>query len=332
MWHFDKGNVRSAHDAGFDGEGVAVAVIDGQINPDAPGFEGADLEVRDSSYCYDAAGDKLPATSTTETAEGECLQEDGEMVGDERPYTGLGKAISDAVDDGADIISISLGGFVEATDEIAKAEAAGVAAPGIDILVQGTAGSWDEQRITSGTSLATPLVAGFLAVVEQRYAAATAGQLLQSLIRDTGGNPDHEPVWGNDMGYGAASLTAMLSVDPTTYPDVNPIFDAENPAAIPSAQNVVDAAAALRTAPTSTPTATAGDLHEKSTVSVPWLVGGGIVGILLLVCGVVLAVVLTRSSRRRGAERGSGDGRQFPARRSQHDDEPYGIGPEEARR
>lgn len=287
-------------------------------------------------------------------AETECLQENGETVGEEKPYTGLGKAISDAVDDGADIISISLGGAVEATDEVAKAHAAGVivvaampnegntvnfpaayngvvavqafdvngniqtstpsidlaestpnvsdgvtvAAPGIDLLVQGTATSWADQRLASGTSLATPIVAGFLAVVKQKYPEATAGQLIDSLIRNTGGDPDHEPTWGNDMGYGAVSL----------------------------------AAAHLKTSSRSTPTATAADLDDKSPVSAPWLVGGGIVGILLLMGGFVLAVVLTRSSRRRGAERGSSDGRQSPARRSQHDGGPDRIGLEDTRR
>ncbi|AVL96046.1 hypothetical protein C6C15_02375 [Microbacterium sp. str. 'China'] len=412
LWWFDRGKVQAAHDAGFDGTGVTVAVIDGQINPDIVGLRGADLEVKDS-YCRDAAGDPVPATSTDyvaashgthvvsmiagtgdapaggvpvagaapgakilyypaivtdgvfDTAMGErsdeqCLLEDGSTVMADGT-TGMSRAIEDAVEDGADIISISLGG-TDVTKALAKAEAAGVivvaalpndsrfavqpaggngvvavqsfgadgkiqsstpieggepfpnqsdhvivAAPGVGVLGQGSENSWDEQVLLTGTSYATPIAAGFLAVVKQKYPDATSGQLLQSLIRNTGTKGEHEPEWNDSVGYGAVSLTGMLAVDPTAYPDVNPIFDADDPDARPSAADVRAAASA-----TPAPTADSDEPGETSSTQdalVPLLIGGGILVAVLLVGGIILAVVLTRSSRRRNNEQGGAHGR-----------------------
>ena len=70
LWWFDRGNVQEAHDSGFDGSGVTVAVIDSQINPDAVGLRGADLQVRENTYCHDAAGAPIPATSSDYVAAG----------------------------------------------------------------------------------------------------------------------------------------------------------------------------------------------------------------------------------------------------------------------
>ncbi|PKI89919.1 hypothetical protein CW368_12200 [Actinomycetales bacterium SN12] len=414
LWWFDRGKVQAAHDAGFDGTGVTVAVIDGQINPDVIGLSGADLEVKDS-YCRDAAGEPVPATSTdyvaashgthvvsmiagtggapagglpvTGAAPGakilyypaivtdgvfatslgeefdeECLLEDGHEIMPDGT-SGMSRAIEDAVEDGADIISISLEGM-DVTQALAKAEAAGVivvaglpnhsgvasqpaagngvvavqsfgadgkiqsstaiegvgepspnqsddvivAAPGMGVLGQGSEDSWDEQVLLTGTSYATPIVAGFLAVVKQKYPDATSGQLLQSLIRNTGTKGEHEPEWNDSGGYGAVSLTGMLAVDPTVYPDVNPIFDADDPNARPSAADVRAAAAAATPAPTP-------DTDEPREPSsghnalTPLLVGGGILIAVLIAGGISLAVVLTRSSRRRNDEQGGAHGR-----------------------
>ncbi|MCW3725653.1 hypothetical protein, partial [Burkholderia cenocepacia] len=64
LWWFDRGDIQAAHDAGFDGSGVKVAVIDSQINPDVVGLRGADVTVREPSYCLDPSGRPYPATST----------------------------------------------------------------------------------------------------------------------------------------------------------------------------------------------------------------------------------------------------------------------------
>ena len=414
LWWFDRGKVQAAHDAGFDGAGVTLAVIDGQINPDVVGLRGANLEVKES-YCRDAAGQPVPSTSTDyvaashathvvsmiagtgetpaggvpvkgaapgakvlyypamvtdgvfETAMGEefdeqCLLEGGsEIMAD--GTTGMSRAIEDAVADGADIISISLGG-IDVTEALAKAEAAGVivvaalpnnsgvatqpaagngvvavqsfgadgkiqssttiegvgepspnqsdevvvAAPGIGVLGQGSENSWDEQVLLTGTSYATPIAAGFLAVVKQKYPDATSGQLLQSLIRNTGTKGEHEPEWNDSVGYGAVSVTGMLAVDPTKYPDVNPIFDADDPNALPSAADVRAAAAEATSAPTAGPEEPGSPSTGQDTL-VPLLIGGGILVALLIVGGIILAIVLARSSRRRKIEQGGDHGR-----------------------
>lgn len=411
LWYFERGHVQDAHDAGFDGTGVTVAVIDTQINPDAVGLRGADIEIREPSYCYDEAGEPYPATSTdyiaahhgtnvasmivgtgeapaggvpikgvapgakvlfynayvprdptdASNSEVKCTQATGETPDHEDDLVGASTAIMDAVDAGADIISISASISFWDSAAIAKAHAAGVvvvvalpnkfdlevrlipngvvavqsfdaagmiqtttlaegtdplqnrdqqviaAGPGVGILAQGTAQSWDAQSLVGGTSFATPLVAGFLAVVKQKYPDATAGQLIQSLIHNTGTKGEHEPEWNSSTGYGAVSLTGMLAVDPTKYPDVNPIFDADDEFGTPSAADVREAERELEAA-APTPTPSADEATTQSAASslpawLPWAIGGGIVAALLVIGGVILALILAaRRARRRNAE------------------------------
>ncbi|MFJ2543437.1 S8 family peptidase [Microbacterium sp. NPDC087589] len=401
LWWFDRGKVQEAHDSGFDGSGVTVAVIDSQINPGAIGLRGADLQVRENTYCHDPAGAPIPAASSDyvaaahgtnvvsmilgtgeapaggvpiegaapgatvkyysagledpQTGEVSCALEDGEQTTTD--YTGasaeaMSFAISDAIDEGADIISVSSEGYASILGGVAKAIAAGVpiiaalpneggvggqpaglngvvgvqafgsdgaiatfpsgdpnlsddvgtAAPGIGVLVQGTETSWDEQRLVRGTSFATPIVSGFLAVVKQKYPDATGNQLLQSLIHNSGTKGEHEPEWNNSTGYGAASLTGMLAVDPTKYPDENPFFDADDPNAFPNADDVAKAEAefGLGSAPEPTETTAASEQPPADGMSMmPWAIGGGVILLLVLAGGIVLAVALTRSSKRR---------------------------------
>lgn len=400
LWWFERGKVQEAHDAGYDGSGVTVAVIDSQINPDVAGLRGADLRVREDSYCHGADGEPIPTVSTDyaaaehgtsvvsmiagtgeapaggqpiegaapgatvlystagigdpATGEVSCVLESGAEWEDNAKgvaQEAMSIAISDAIDQGADIISISSGGYSFIVDAIAKALAADVvvvaslpndsgvgdqpaalngvvavqafgadgaiqsdqgfanvsddvetAGPGIGILVQGTENSWDEQKLSSGTSYSTPIVAGFLAVVKQKYPEATGNQLIQSLIHNTGTKGEHEPEWNDSTGYGAASLTGMLAVDPTEYPDVNPLFDPDDPVALPTAEDVALAASELDVASTPEPTesSTAPLVPEEDGGGVmPWVIGGGILLLLLVVGGIVLAIILTRSSRGR---------------------------------
>lgn len=415
LWWFERGNVQAAHDAGFDGSGVKVAVIDSQINPDVIGLRGADLTVREPSYCYDASGEPLSTVSTDYVAAshgtkvasmivgtGEapaggapikgvapgvellfynagavldgvigddggdeaCPQADGSELGEDRRFA-LDRAISDAVVDGADIISISTSSLTNVSQGLAEAYAndvvvvAGmpnddgialwpaalngviavqafgedgmiqigengkpnvsddvvVAAPGIRLLTPGSTDSWDAQSLGSGTSYATPIVAGFLAVVKQKYPEATSGQLIQSLIHNTGTKGEHEPQWDSTAGYGAASLTGMLAVDPTKYPDENPLFDADDPNESPSLRMVNEAKAALgQSAPTDGPSAQPDepittDSPSAASPMMPWLIGGGIILVLLVIGGIILAIVLTRSSRRQNTEQGGNHGR-----------------------
>lgn len=102
-----------------------------------------------------------------------------------------------------------------------------VAAPGKDILhqgatVTGVGPDWERQILQEGTSFATPIVAGNLALAMQKYPDATPNQLIQSLIHNTGDEP-HELVWMRGYGHGLLLTNVFLAADPTVYPDVNPL-------------------------------------------------------------------------------------------------------------
>ena len=72
-----------------------------------------------------------------------------------------------------------------------------------------------------GTSFATPIVAGQIALARSRWPQATPNQLLQ-LVTHSGSNNGG---WDQYTGYGALSLDAMLGNDPSQYPDENPLAD-----------------------------------------------------------------------------------------------------------
>lgn len=71
-----------------------------------------------------------------------------------------------------------------------------------------------------GTSVASPIVAGVLALAKQRWPEATSNQLLQLLVK-TGLNPDHG--WNKYAGFGGIDPGAMLNTDPLQFPDENPL-------------------------------------------------------------------------------------------------------------
>ena len=72
----------------------------------------------------------------------------------------------------------------------------------------------------SGTSVASPIVAGVLALAKQRWPEATSNQLLQLLVK-TGLNPDHG--WNKYTGFGGINPGAILNTDPSQFPDENPL-------------------------------------------------------------------------------------------------------------
>lgn len=381
LWYFDALRIQDAHDAGFTGAGITIAVLDAQINPDIPTLRDANLELGEQPDCY-IDGVELPAESTdvlpaehatnvvslivgTGADEAgvpgvkgiapgatvlfyrvnrdngyECTDADGEP----RYEAVIADALESALDAGVDIISLSLG--FNTSDQVGAAVARGlsegvifvvalsnqedimdslawspylnggvsvqaagsdlaiqthdsgfgdqvpnidqgvdVAAPGIGILYQGTPeGGWSTPTLRNGTSLATPIVAGILAVAAQKYPDATSNQLLQSLIRNTGGN-DGEPEYDASMqyGYGIASLTNLLKVDPTQYPDENPLLVATGD---PSLEAIEAAGAEPTAEPSPPPGASAG---------IPgWLIVilvAGTVAVLVIVAVVVLVMV-----------------------------------------
>jgi subtilisin family serine protease len=98
-----------------------------------------------------------------------------------------------------------------------------VRAAGVNMLVTGL-DSWNSTALTSGSSLATPIVAGELALVAQKWPEATSNQLLWSLISNTG-TAEHQLNYSKDFGYGTANIWHMLRVDPSQYEDTNPLLD-----------------------------------------------------------------------------------------------------------
>jgi subtilisin family serine protease len=109
-----------------------------------------------------------------------------------------------------------------------------MAAPGVDMPVGGFNGAtWDSSGVASGTSEATAIVSGGLALVAAKYPKATGNQLIQHLIHNPGGE-DREFGRNNTFGYGIISVTKMLESDPTKWPDVNPLI-APAPSSVPTA-------------------------------------------------------------------------------------------------
>ena len=175
-----------------------------------------------------------------------------------------------------------------------------VVAPGVDVAIS----TWDREQIGSGSSYATPMVAGILAAVKQKYPDATANQLIQSLIHNTG-TEDHplERDTTGGYGYGPASLRHMLAVDPTQYPDENPLMDKSF--GEPTAAQVAQAAspATMPTASASTAVADGDAEGRAASDAVPmgWIVG---IGAAVLIGAIVVIVVV---AARRRAQHTKGD-------------------------
>lgn len=100
----------------------------------------------------------------------------------------------------------------------------GFSGPAYELLGPSDGVSWSP-GLVSGSSVATPLVAGTIALGLEKYPDATANQILQSLVRTTGKGVLHDPRWVDQLyGYGIVNPVAMLEQDPTQYPDANPLF------------------------------------------------------------------------------------------------------------
>ncbi|GIG36314.1 S8 family peptidase [Cellulomonas pakistanensis] len=161
---------------------------------------------------------------------------------------------------------------------------------------------------TTGSSNATAFTSAALALAWSRYPDATANQILQSLIRNTGGT-EHEPVIEHEAwGYGTVNIRQMLDSDPRSYPDVNPFIE-ESETALPSISDVREALGEPDPSPTPTPTSQearetaapeARTQAEESSSTLPVVLGAA---------GVVVAVVvalLLLLRRRRGAPHPTG--------------------------
>jgi subtilisin family serine protease len=176
-----------------------------------------------------------------------------------------------------------------------------VTAPGVDIPAGSMEGTETDARWVSGTertgtSDATPLVAGALALVKQKYPDATGNQLIQQLIHHT----DRDAFsWQSELGYGVMRIDRMLATDPTGWPDVNPLLNGPDAAradfpstvyrdpAVPAPTTPAPSTAAPEPADEPTTTAAASDDTSGSS-AVPWVVGGAVLALALITVIIIL--------------------------------------------
>ncbi len=97
----------------------------------------------------------------------------------------------------------------------------GVVAAGIGGPVKARDYETGTIKDVQGTSIATPIVAGQIALASSRWPQASSNQILQLVTRSGSNNGG----WDQYTGYGALSLDAMLGSDPSQYPDENPLAD-----------------------------------------------------------------------------------------------------------
>lgn len=191
-----------------------------------------------------------------------------------------------------------------------------VVAPGEQILNRGDGSDWHAQLVWKGNSDATAITSGNLALAIQKYPNATANQILQSLIRNTGSQP-HELLRDDTIGYGHLDTISFLAADPTQYEDVNPLAATlgKDDAGLSYDKIYGDQSEASKPAElilgNSKGVATGGGATENDASSSPNLllfVAGG-VGLLLLIVGIVVAVVASKRRRSKRLERRDGESR-----------------------
>ena len=280
----------SAREKGYTGKGMTIALIDGPIDTSAPELSGA--TIIDKSRCTIEASARgkqhaiamatilvSPYTGVAPDATLYSYQSSnvnsvsaGSCETDGKTLDSFGTLINQAVEDGAQIISISQGA-PDKSDELKWAIANAVAHGVIVVASAGNEGKdensthlgqWsgvvgvsaintdgtaavggpfntrdpetNQPTSNEGTSISTALVAGFLALARQKWPDATPNQILQSLVH-TGLNPNHE--WTKYTGYGPIDGGGLVIDDPSQYPDENPILNKPG-GSKPTADEVAD--------------------------------------------------------------------------------------------
>ena len=286
-YHLDQARAK-----GYTGQGLTIALLDGEVDTTAPELTGATITDKTPCTVTTSLASKRHATAVasilsapqygvapqaTLLAYRSPVADDKNAYGDDcHSRNGIAEGhqaalINQAIDDGAEIISISQTSddYVSAKWALARAlnegviVVAGAGNEGEDVFATNsldtlsgvvgvgaittegvpTAYSSKGQGVTTaalggpvlarnyengqnepanGTSMATPMVAGFLALARQKWPDATANQLLQLLTKTA---LNKEGAWNPYTGYGVASLGAMLNTDPSQYPDENPLAD-----------------------------------------------------------------------------------------------------------
>jgi hypothetical protein len=140
-----------------------------------------------------------------------------------------------------------------------------------------------------------------LAVAKQKYPKATGNQLIQSLIHNTT-DADHELIRDttNGYGYGPASLTHLLEVDPQKYPNKNPLMDKAS--GVPTAAQVASAAGSASPSPQPTGPANADTAGGKPGAASGLVFAVVAIGVAIVVLGII--VIAIALSRRRATNKG----------------------------
>lgn len=171
------------------------------------------------------------------------------------------------------------------------------------------AGVWgDNQDSGTGSSAATPLVAGMLALTLQKYPTATGNQLIQSLVTNTTAKDHPVSFSTGGYGYGPASLSHLLRVDPTRYPNTNPLLNKPGGLGVPTAEEFATAAKKASSKPSASPSSAAAPAPGQGLGStLPGLLTGVVVVVImilvLLIAAAVVLIVVVRRRRRPAAAR-----------------------------
>lgn len=204
-------------------------------------------------------------------------------------------------------------------------------APGSDLMGGGltSTGRWSSTVLQSGSSGASAIIAGQLALMRQRWPSATGNQLVISLLRSAV-RPAGSPVWDPRRGFGTTSFEATLTTDPTGYADLQPIYTtmanvySDRPT-VPSMPQALDADGSLPRPPTgSVGGSTAGSAAAapgagaaaaavvSSTSDTVWLIWllAGVVAVGALFGGGWWATQNRRASS--GVDHGEADGPHTP--------------------
>ncbi len=178
-----------------------------------------------------------------------------------------------------------------------------ITAPGVDAQLGGYVDRthWVSGATRTGTSGATAITAGALALVKSRWPESTNNQLIQALVHWPGSDHNGDLTYDKHLGYGLLAINNVLAVDPTKYPDVNPLLKGPQ-------QAIKDFPASVYGASTSTagPTAKPSPAASSRTTGQPSTAsagGGGWVPIWAWPLGGVVLVGLAGALlavRRRG--------------------------------
>ena len=279
-------NLGALKELGISGKGITIALIDGPVDTSAPELQGADITTvtpcpytpTPNSISHGTAMASLLVSPNYGIAPGATiinyatpLRGEDLTQEDRRCATGFTRMLTLALNDGADIISYSVGGNSSGAmaPTLTKADldgaivvaamgnnnqedyvesyassnlSVGVAATdihgnradysnygkGTTVALYGgpvstrdypSGGIYHE---TKGTSVATALTSGYLALAMEKWPEATNRQILQSLVRTAARDDGVE--WDPGYGYGLANLRGLLTEDPTSLPDENPLL------------------------------------------------------------------------------------------------------------